>query len=73
MQYLRLKILLFLTIALIAIVYYYCNYNNNSRKISDINIHISPIDNLYITKDSIKSTVENMFDFNKKTIRLKNI
>lgn len=73
MQYLRLKILLFLTIALIATVYYFCNYHNNSRKISDINIDISPIDNLYITKDSIKSNVENMFDFNKKTSRLKNI
>ena len=73
MQYLRLKILLFLTIALIATVYYFSNYNNNNRKISDINIHINPIDNLYITKDSIKSTVENMFDFNKKTSRLKNI
>ena len=73
MQYLRLKILLFLTIALIATVYYFCNYHNNSRKISDINIHISPTDNLYITKDSIKSNVENMFDFNKKTSRLKNI
>ena len=63
MQYLRLKIPLFLTIALIATVYYFSNYNNNSRKISDINIHISPIDNLYITQDSIKSIVENMFDF----------
>lgn len=73
MQYLRLKILLFLTTALIATVYYFCNCHNNSRKISDINIDISPIDNLYITKDSIKSTVENMFDFNKKTSGLKNI
>ena len=73
MQQLRLKILLFLTISLIVIVYYFSNYNNNSRKISDINIHINPMDNLYITKDSIKSSVENIFDFNMKTSRLKNI
>ena len=67
------KILLFFILILSIGILYASNIKNNSRTIDNINISIKPKSNYFISNDSIRSLINNEFNFNKDSIYLSRI